>query len=48
MPDDSSRKERMLTYLARAEEARRMAATIKDPETRKISEDLADGWAAAR
>jgi len=44
MTRDTPREERMLTYLARAEDALRIAATIKDPETRAIWENVAEGW----
>ncbi|HSC18752.1 MAG TPA: hypothetical protein VLC74_07540 [Rhizomicrobium sp.] len=34
----------MLIYLARAEEARRMASAIKNPENRALWEAIAEDW----
>lgn len=34
----------MLIYLARAEEARRMASAIKNPENRALWESIAEDW----
>lgn len=44
MAGDFEKEARALQYLARAREAREIARTVKDPETRKIWEGIADGW----
>ena len=32
------------TYLVRAAEARRIAASIRNPEDKKVWDDIADSW----
>jgi hypothetical protein len=32
------------TYLIRAAEARRIAASIKNPENKRVWDDIADSW----
>jgi uncharacterized alpha-E superfamily protein len=44
MAQDHPGKERYLQYLARAEEARQIALTIRDPQARETWEHIADGW----
>jgi hypothetical protein len=44
MAADNPVEERMLMYLARAEEARRTANAIKNPENRALWESIAEDW----
>lgn len=44
MAFESPREERLLKYLARAEEARQIALTIHDRQARETWEHIADGW----